>query len=132
MISYRKEGRFKMLSKKFILSLSISLLVPFVASLGLAQSALSQNVEDAWKDLPFEEQFIEGCTQGEAFGTAEFEMKQQYCSCAFQTYKSRYTPNEFMQINSVAISLGEHGPHLVSLMLKPELEQCSSESGYES
>ena len=113
---------------------SLSLLASVITSSLLLQPAFAQNqsIEDKkWSDFPFEAQFKQGCLQGETIGTDAFEKKQQYCQCAFETYQSRYTPTEFMQINALAVNLGENGPHLVSLMLKPELEQCSVDSGHQ-
>lgn len=123
-----------MLKKISLLSTSISLLTSVITSSLLLQPAFSQTqkIEDKkWSDFPFEAQFIQGCVQGETLGEDPLEKKQQYCQCAFETYQSRYTPVEFMQINALAVNLGENGPHLVSLMLKPELEQCSANSGHQ-
>lgn len=124
----------KMLKNKRISSALVSLITPLITSSLMLQPAFAQgqNFEaKEWSDLPFETQFVQGCVQGEDIGAEAFEKKKQYCQCAFDAYKNRYTPMEFMQINALAVSLGENGPHLVSLMLKPELEQCSVNSGYQ-
>lgn len=124
----------EMLKNPRLSSTLTSLLIPLITSSFISQPAFAQEQsieEKGWSEFPFEAQFVQGCVQGNNVGAEAFEKKQQYCHCAFETYESRYTPIEFMQINALAVDLGENGPHLVSLMLKPELEQCSTDSGYQ-
>lgn len=87
-----------------------------------------------WKDYArIETGFMQGCVGNTQTLTApQRQTKLSFCQCALNGYKSRYTPQLFMQMNALAIKLGKEGPVLVNVMMKPELDSCSSQTGFRS
>jgi hypothetical protein len=75
-------------------------------------------------------QFMEGCVGNQNPNPAKLRTKQNFCQCALNVYKSRYTPEIFAQINALATQIGPDGPRLVNLMVKPELDRCSAQTNY--
>ncbi|MFM7369679.1 MAG: hypothetical protein ACKO2Z_18205 [Sphaerospermopsis kisseleviana] len=75
-------------------------------------------------------QFMEGCVGNQNPDPAKLRAKQNFCQCALNVYKSRYTPQIFAQINALATQVVPDGPRLVNLMVKPELDRCSAQTNY--
>lgn len=73
---------------------------------------------------------MQGCIGQQNLQPAQRKIKQSFCQCAFNAYKTRYTPQIFSQINALAVQVGQDGPRLVNLMMKPELERCSTQTNY--
>jgi hypothetical protein len=93
----------------------------------LTPAATSNN----WKDFPdIGTGFMQGCIGEQVLPAAQKKIRQNFCQCAFTSYKNRYTPKVFMQMNSLAVQIGPNGPLLVSLMMKPEVDRCSVQTGY--
>ena len=106
-----------------LFSLAI-LLCPIV----LAQPA---SLHPDWFKFPkIEQQFMQGCLGNQTLSSDQKVIKQGYCACAFHAYQTRYNPQFFSQINAYAVQFGKAGPTLVNLMMKPELDQCSAQTGY--
>ncbi|MDX2256669.1 MAG: hypothetical protein NW214_14240 [Pseudanabaenaceae cyanobacterium bins.39] len=88
-------------------------------------------VSTDWKDFSnIEQGFMQGCMGRQLLPNAQRTVKQNFCKCAFESYKKRYNPQVFMQINSVAVNIGDKGPALVNLMMKPEMDACMAETGF--
>jgi hypothetical protein len=84
-----------------------------------------------WKDFAnIETGFMQGCMGKQALPAAQKKIKQDFCQCAFVSYKNRYSPQVFMQMNALAVKIGQDGPALVSVMMKPELDSCFERTGY--
>jgi hypothetical protein len=84
-----------------------------------------------WSKSPnTEKEFMQGCIGQQNLQPAQRKIKQSFCQCAFNAYKTRYTPQIFSQINALAVQVGQDGPRLVNLMMKPELERCSTQTNY--
>jgi hypothetical protein len=84
-----------------------------------------------WSKTPkTETEFMQGCVGQQNLQPAQLKTKQNFCQCAFTAYKNRYNPQTFFQINSLAVKFGKDGPHLVNLMMKPELDRCSTQTNY--
>lgn len=84
-----------------------------------------------WSKIPkTETEFMQGCVGQQNLSAAQRNIKQDFCQCAFSAYKARYTPQLFSQINGLAIKVGQDGPRLVNLMMKPELDRCSTQTNY--
>lgn len=86
-----------------------------------------------WKDYPkTEEGFMQGCMGKLSVQetTSQRQTKQKFCQCAFSSYKARYTPLVFRQINGWANKIGKDGVTLVNVMMSPELEICSTQTGF--
>jgi hypothetical protein len=95
------------------------------------QSPNQSPMSNDWKDFPAIEQgFMEGCVGKRLLSAAQGKIKNDFCQCAFLSYKNRYSPQVFMQINNIAVKIGQDGPALVSLMMNPELGTCSSRTGF--
>lgn len=77
-----------------------------------------------------EKEFMQGCMGQKKLSPVEKRIKQNFCQCAFNAYKTRYTPQIFTQINALALQTGENGPRLVNLMMKPEIDRCSTLHNY--
>jgi hypothetical protein len=73
---------------------------------------------------------MQGCVGQQNPQPNQSRIKQSFCQCAFNAYKSRYTPQLFSQINALALQVGQEGPRLVNLMMKPELDRCSAQTNY--
>jgi hypothetical protein len=73
---------------------------------------------------------MQGCVGQNEQQAARKKIKQSFCQCAFTAYKTRYSPQLFAQINAVANQIGQNGPLLVNLMMKPELDGCSAQTNY--
>jgi hypothetical protein len=88
-------------------------------------------VSTDWKDFAnIEQGFMQGCMGKQLLPNAQRTIKQNFCKCAFTSYKNRYNPQLFMQINNVAVNVGDNGPALVNLMMKPEMDTCMAETGF--
>jgi hypothetical protein len=74
--------------------------------------------------------FLEGCVGTEELAEAA-ATKQAYCQCAFEAYSGRYSPLQFRQINALASRMEADGPVLVNLLMLPELNRCSAETGFQ-
>ncbi|WP_017653009.1 hypothetical protein [Fortiea contorta] len=84
-----------------------------------------------WSKIPrTEAEFMQGCMGQQSLQPAQRNAKQNFCQCAFSAYKSRYNPQTFSQINALAVKVGQDGPRLVNLMMKPELDRCSNQNNY--
>jgi len=84
-----------------------------------------------WKDFPnITTGFMQGCMGTQTLPADQKKIRQNFCQCAFTNYKSRYSPQVFMQMNNLAVQIGQNGPLLVSLMMKPELDMCITRTGY--
>lgn len=77
-----------------------------------------------------EKEFMQGCIGQLNLQPAQRKIKQNFCQCAFSAYKTRYTPQTFFQINTLAVQIRQDGPRLVNLMMKPELDRCSTQTNY--
>ena len=75
--------------------------------------------------------FMQGCIGSESTDSDTVETKQNYCQCAFSEYSERYTPYQFLQINTLATRIGEDGPLLVNLMMGREMNNCAEKTGFE-
>jgi hypothetical protein len=88
-----------------------------------------QSAGSDWSKFPqTESQFMQGCV-----GQKEQQKSQKkinFCQCAFNAYKSRYSPQQFGQINALANQVGPNGPILVNVMMKPELDRCFAQTNY--
>lgn len=86
-----------------------------------------------WKDYPnIEGGFMQGCL-GKSSATETVEQKQtkqNFCQCAFNSYKTRYTPLVFSQINGLANKIGKDGLTLVNVMMSSDLDRCSTQTGF--
>jgi hypothetical protein len=108
-----------------------------VAQRAIAQRVVAQATEETpeeqqWEDVPqIQEGFMKGCVGTETLDEAAATTKQNYCQCAFESYSGRYSPLQFQQIEAVASRLGEEGPLLVSVMMAPELDGCSTTTGFD-
>lgn len=88
-------------------------------------------VANDWsKNVKTETEFMQGCVGQQNLAPAQRNIKQSFCQCAFNAYKTRYTPQLFAQINVLALQAGQDGPRLVNLMMKPELDRCSAQTNY--
>lgn len=88
-------------------------------------------ISNNWKDYSnIEAGFMQGCLGKQALLPAQKRVKQSFCQCAFTAYKTRYTPQTFMQINSLVVKIGQDGTSLLGLMMQPEVEACFTETGY--
>lgn len=84
-----------------------------------------------WAQVPnIEKDFMQGCVGQTNLPPNQIRMKQNFCQCAFNAYKIRYNPQLFSQINALAVQVGQDGPRLVNLMMKPELDRCSAQTNY--
>ncbi len=105
---------------------------------GLANPSYSQTEEPAsppvsndWKDYGnIEQGFMQGCIGKQLLPAAQRRIKQEFCQCAFLSYKNRYAPQTFMQMNALAVDIGEKGPALVNLMMRPEMDVCITRTGF--
>jgi hypothetical protein len=89
-----------------------------------------QSVADWSKFARTESEFMQGCVGQKAEQASRQKIKQSFCQCAFNSYKNRYTPQQFTLINNVASQIGQNGPVLVNLMMRPELDRCSAQTNY--
>ena len=88
-------------------------------------------ISNDWKDYGnIEQGFMQGCMGKQLLPAAQKKIKQEFCQCAFLSYKNRYAPQTFMQMNALAIDIGEKGPALVNLMMRPEMDVCITRTGY--
>jgi hypothetical protein len=107
-----------------------------ICSFGLLTPAQAQTtpttpapVSNDWKDYPnIEKSFIQGCMGKNTLTEDQKKARQNFCQCIFTTYKTRYTPQVFGQVNTLATKIGANGPVLANLMLKPEIDICVSKS----
>jgi hypothetical protein len=116
---------------KAIALTTISAFSPILFTSNLqAQTPTSNN----WKDYArIETGFMQGCVGNTQSLTApQRQTKLSFCQCALNSYKTRYTPQVFMQMNALAVKLGKEGPVLVNVMMKPELDSCSNQTGFRS
>ena len=89
------------------------------------------SISTNWKDFPnIEAGFMQGCIGKQALLPEQKKIKQSFCQCAFTAYKTRYTPQTFMQINSLVVKIGQDGTSLLGLMMQPEVNMCFSQTGY--
>ena len=88
-------------------------------------------ISNDWKNFAnIETGFMQGCMGTQVLPAAQKKIKQDFCQCAFASYKNRYTPQVFIQMNALAVKIGQDGPALVSVMMKPELDFCFAKTGY--
>ena len=118
-----------------VLSLSSLLLTSFPSQAQNRPSQPRNNTSPAvandWSQSPnTEKEFLQGCMGQQNLQPAQRRSKQNFCQCAFNAYKTRYTPQIFSQINALAVQVGQDGPRLVNLMMKPELDRCSAQTNY--
>ncbi|MEH1767384.1 hypothetical protein [Nostoc sp.] len=84
-----------------------------------------------WSQTPnTEKEFMQGCVGQQNLQPNQRTTKQSFCQCALNAYKTRYNPQLFSQINALATQVGQDGPRLVNLMMKPELDRCSAQTNY--
>jgi len=89
-------------------------------------------VSESWSEVPeIKEGFLAACVGEGLLPTDQANTKRNYCECAFDVYAERYTPQHFLQINSLATKLGPEGPSLVNLMMAAELNICADTTGFE-
>jgi hypothetical protein len=114
------------------ISVSSSIFITLSAQSQTPDTAPSTpQISNDWKDFSSIEQgFMQGCVGKQSLPTAQSKIKKDFCQCAFLGYKNRYTPQVFIQMNSLAVKIGQDGPTLVSLMMKPELDTCSMRTGF--
>lgn len=111
-----------------LIGISLAVQAPSGAQQPTASPA---NVPTNWSQATKTQgEFMQGCTGSQPLTAAQRRAKENFCRCAFGAYKARYTPQTFLQINSLALKLGAEGPRLVSLMMKPDLDRCSTQTGY--
>lgn len=95
------------------------------------QNRNNSNPPTSWTQVPnTEKEFMQGCIGQQNLQPNQRTIKQNFCQCAFNAYKARYTPQLFAQINVLAVQVGQEGPRLVNLMMKPELDRCSTQTNY--
>ncbi|MEA5569029.1 hypothetical protein [Anabaena sp. UHCC 0399] len=122
----------------YIYALSILSIVPVLLT---SASSTAQNrtpqpptnppAPTNWSQVPnTEKEFMQGCVGQQNLQPNQRRIKQNFCQCAFNAYKARYTPQLFSQINVLAVQVGQDGPRLVNLMMKPELDRCSAQTNY--
>jgi len=88
-------------------------------------------VSNDWKDYGnIEQGFMQGCMGKLLLPAAQKKIKQEFCQCAFLSYKNRYAPQTFMQMNALAVEIGDKGPALVNLMMRPEMDVCMTRTGF--
>jgi hypothetical protein len=129
------------MNSKLFLSLGFTF-----ASLGLFANPLFANPLDSnsqaelteisnnedWAGFPeIKDGFMQGCVGTESLAAEQATTKQNYCQCAFESYSGRFSPQEFLQINTLVSRIGEDGPLMVNLMMSPELGSCSDKTGYQ-
>jgi hypothetical protein len=91
----------------------------------------ASNNED-WSGFPeIKDGFMQGCVGAEPLAAEQATTKQNYCQCAFESYSGRFSPQEFLQINTLVSRIEEDGLLMVSLMMRPELDSCSEKTGYQ-
>lgn len=91
----------------------------------------SEPVSNDWKDYGnIEQGFMQGCIGKQLLPAAKKKIKQEFCQCAFLSYKNRYAPQTFIQINTLAVDIGEKGPALVNLIMRPEMDVCITRTGF--
>lgn len=96
-----------------------------------SQPRNNQSAPTNWSQVPnIEKDFMQGCVGQQNLPPNQRKIKENFCKCAFTSYKTRYTPQLFAQINALAVQVGQEGPRLVNLMMKPELDRCSSQTNY--
>jgi hypothetical protein len=96
-----------------------------------AITSTNSNQAGDWSKFPkTETEFMQGCVGQKNLQPSQRRAKQSFCQCAFNAYKTRYTPQTFSQINVLATQVGQNGPRLVNLMMKPELNSCSNQTNY--
>ncbi len=125
-------------TKVFLLSLLTLILAAQISQAqtsrpqGRNNNRTSQNTtNNDWANFTTTQtQFMEGCVGNQNPDPAKLKAKRNFCQCALNTYKSRYTPQIFAQINALATQVGPYGPRLVNLMVKPELDRCSAQTNY--
>jgi hypothetical protein len=84
-----------------------------------------------WKDYGnIEQGFMQGCIGKQLLPAAQKKVRQEFCQCALLSYKNRYAPQSFMQMNALANELGDKGPALVNLMMRPEMDVCFTRTGF--
>jgi hypothetical protein len=101
---------------------------PALAQAPEAEAPISEN----WADFAeVKDGFMQGCIGTETLAEEAATTKQNYCQCAFEAYSNRYSPQQFLQINTLANRAEEDGPTLVNLMMAPELNSCAEKTGFE-
>jgi hypothetical protein len=104
---------------------------PEVAQASSQASDQASNNED-WSGFPeIKDGFMQGCVGADSLAAEQATTKQSYCQCAFESYSGRFSPQEFLQINTLVSRIGEDGPLMVNLMMSPELNGCSEKTGYQ-
>lgn len=92
-------------------------------------STPSQTTE--WSEMAYlKDGFLQGCVGEEQLSGEQSTIKHNYCQCAFDAYSERYSPYQFLQINTLATQIGEDGISLVNLMMDLELKGCSESTGF--
>ncbi|MEB3338004.1 MAG: hypothetical protein VKJ46_11105 [Leptolyngbyaceae bacterium] len=111
------------------------LLLAVAPSQAQTQPARPSNItptsQATWAQFPvIEAEFKQGCVGQQPIPADRLRVKQNFCQCAFNAYKARYTPQLFTQINNLAGQAGQVGPTLVNVMMKPELDRCIAQTGF--
>jgi|GEM_PF-2346286 len=97
----------------------------------IPSSKIKQSVNNDWSKFgDTQAQFMQGCVGQQQQEPKKKKIKENFCQCALSAYKIRYAPQLFLQINNVSNQLGQNGPVLVNLMMKPELDSCSAQTNY--
>ncbi|MBD2449350.1 hypothetical protein H6G76_19730 [Nostoc sp. FACHB-152] len=105
--------------------------LPSTAQNRPAQPPRNPVTPTSWSQVPnIEKDFMQGCVGQQNLQPNQRTIKQNFCQCAFTAYKSRYTPQLFSQINVLSVQVGQNGPRLVNLMMKPEIDRCSAQTNY--
>jgi hypothetical protein len=114
-----------------ICSMSMIATTSYAQSPATNQPATTAPISNDWKDYGnIEQGFMQGCMGTRLLPTAQRKVKQEFCQCAFLSYKNRYAPQTFMQMNALAVEIGDKGPALVNLMMSPEMDVCMTRTGF--
>ncbi|MGL5033006.1 MAG: hypothetical protein ACRC6M_04295 [Microcystaceae cyanobacterium] len=93
--------------------------------------AQTKPISNNWQDFgTISQQFMTGCMGKTQLPKEKLKIQENYCRCSLAAYQKRYSPQLFSKINAIAVQLGQGGSQLVSLMMEPELGQCSKTTGF--
>ncbi|MFN5855291.1 MAG: hypothetical protein ACK456_05235 [Pseudanabaenaceae cyanobacterium] len=95
------------------------------------QPQQNQPLSTNWADFPnLEKGFMDSCMGQAQLPPNQRVSKSNFCQCAMNSYKSRYTPELFLRINALAVQGGQPAITLTGLMMEPELNACSVRTGF--
>ena len=84
-----------------------------------------------WADFPnLEKGFMDSCMGQTQLPASQRVTKSNFCQCAMNAYKNRYTPELFLKINALANQGGQPAILLTGLMMEPELNTCAVRTGF--